>query len=388
MQFPRLLTCLGLWLGSAFSASGCSGDDPAGPPVGTDARLQEIVAGLSSPLYLTAPPGDVARLFVVEKTGAIRIIKDGVLLTDPFLDLSSRIANVGEQGLLGMAFDPDYATSGRFIVHFTDLAGNTTLSRFQVSANPDVADAATELVILTAAQPFSNHNGGQVTFGPDGFLYLGLGDGGGSGDPDNRGQDLSDLLGSILRIDVRSTEPYTVPADNPFVQSAAPEVWSYGLRNPWRFSFDRATGDLYIADVGEQTWEEVNVSTAAQGAGKGANYGWNIMEGSHCFLASGCDQNGLTLPVLEYNHREGCSITGGFVYRGSAIPALQGHYFYADYCRGWIRSLRYSAGVVTDQTEWPSLVPGGPVLSFGEDAAGELYVLDQAGRVSKAVPDP
>jgi glucose/arabinose dehydrogenase len=388
MLFPRLLTCLGLSLGSAFSASGCSGGDPSGPTVGSGARLQEIVAGLSSPLYLTAPPGDLARLFVVEKTGAIRIIKDGVLLTDPFLDLSSRIASVGEQGLLGMAFDPDYATSGRFVVHFTDLAGNTTLSRFQVSANPDVADAATELVILTAAQPFSNHNGGQVTFGPDGFLYLGLGDGGGSGDPDNRGQDLSDLLGSILRIDVRSTEPYTVPPDNPFAQSAVPEVWSYGLRNPWRFSFDRATGDLYVADVGEGLWEEINVSTPAEGVGKGANYGWNIMEGSHCFRESACGQTGLTLPVFEYSHDEGCSITGGFVYRGSAIPALQGHYFYADYCQGWVRSLRYSAGVVTDQTEWPSLVPGGPVLSFGEDALGEIYVLDESGRVSKIVPDP
>ncbi len=268
MLFPRLLTCLGLSLGSAFCASGCSGDDPSGPPVGSGARLQEIVSGLSAPLYLTAPPGD-ARLFIVEKTGAIRIIKDGVLLTDPFIDLSSRISNGGEQGLLGLAFDPDYATTGRFIVHFTDPAGNTTLSRFQVSANPDVADPASELVILTAVQPFANHNGGQIAFGPDGFLYLGLGDGGGSGDPDSRGQDLSDLLGSILRIDVRSTEPYAVPADNPFVGSAAPEVWSYGLRNPWRFSFDRATGDLYIADVGERSWEEVDISTPAQGAGKG-----------------------------------------------------------------------------------------------------------------------
>ena len=388
MLFPRLLTCLGLSLGSAFCASGCSGDDTAGPTVGTGARLQEIVTGLIAPLYLTAPPGDATRLFVVEKTGAIRIIKDGVLLTDPFLDLTSRVSTGGEQGLLGMAFDPDYATSGRFIVHFTDLAGNTTVLRFQVSANPDVADAASELVILTAAQPFANHNGGQVVFGPDGFLYLGLGDGGGGGDPDNRGQDLTDLLGSILRIDVRTSEPYAVPADNPFPQSAVPEVWSYGLRNPWRFSFDRSTGDLYIADVGERLWEEVNVSTAAQGAGKGVNYGWNIMEGAHCFLANGCDQNGLTLPVLEYSHQEGCSITGGYVYRGSAIPALQGHYLYADLCQRWVRSFRYASGAVAEQTEWPSLMPGGPVLSFGEDALGELYVLDESGRVSKIVPDP
>jgi glucose/arabinose dehydrogenase len=388
MLFPRLLTCLGLSLGSGFCASACSGDDLAGPQVEGGARLQEIVSGLSVPLYLTAPPGDAARLFIVEKTGAIRIIRDGVLLPDPFLDLSARVSNGGEQGLLGMAFDPDYATNGRFVVHFTDLAGNTTLSRFQASINPDVADPASELLILAAVQPFTNHNGGQVAFGPDGFLYLGLGDGGGGGDPGNRAQDLSDLLGSILRIDVRSTEPYTVPADNPFVQSGAPEVWSYGLRNPWRFSFDRATGDLYIADVGEQAWEEIDVSTAAQGAGKGANYGWNIMEGTHCFLASGCDQTGLTLPVLEYSHQEGCSITGGYVYRGSAIPSLQGHYLYADLCQRWVRSFRLAEGAVTEQTEWPSLMPVGSVLSFGEDALGEIYVLDQSGRVSKIVPDP
>jgi glucose/arabinose dehydrogenase len=388
MLFRKLLTCLGLSLGSAFCASGCSGDGPAGPVVGTGVRLQEVVTGLSAPLYLTAPPGDAARLFIVEKTGAIRIIKDGVLLPDPFLDLTSRVSTGGEQGLLGMAFDPDYVTSGRFIVHFTDLTGTTTLSRFQVSSNPDVADAVSERIILKAVQPFSNHNGGQVAFGPDGFLYLGLGDGGGGGDPNNRGQDLSDFLGSILRIDVRTGDPYAVPPDNPFLQSTVPEVWSYGLRNPWRFSFDRATGDLYIADVGELSWEEVDVSPAAAGGGRGANYGWNIMEGRHCFLTSGCDQNGLTLPVLEYGHQEGCSITGGYVYRGSAIPAVQGHYFYADLCQQWVRSFRHADGAVTDQTEWPSLMPVGPVLSFGEDALGELYLLDQSGRVSKIVPDP
>jgi hypothetical protein len=293
--------------------------------------------------------------------------------------------------LLGLAFDPSFATNGRFVVHYTDLAGATTLSRFQVSlADPNQADPASEAVILTATQPFSNHNGGQVAFGPDGFLYLGLGDGGGSGDPENRGQDLTELLGSILRIDVGAGDPYGVPADNPFAgePSARPEVWSYGLRNPWRFSFDRATGDLYIADVGQSQREEINVSTLAEGAGRGMNFGWSIMEGSLCFRGTGCDTNGLTLPAFEYSHAEGCSVTGGYVYRGSAIPALQGHYFYADFCQGWVRSFRYADGVVNDLTSWPALSPGGLVTSFGEDAAGELYVLEAGGRVFKIVPEP
>jgi len=387
MPLPRLLTRAGLSLNLAVGASACSGDNPVEPPAGSGARLQEVAVGLSVPLYLTAPPGD-SRLFIVEKTGAIRIVRDGVLLATAFLDLSSQVSNGGEQGLLGLAFDPDYATTRRFVVHYTDLAGNTVLSRFQTSQDPEHADPTSEQVILTQVQPFSNHKGGQILFGPDGFLYLGLGDGGGSGDPDNRGQDLSDLLGSILRIDVRGGDPYTVPGDNPFLQSESPEVWSYGLRNPWRFSFDRLTGDLYIADVGQNEWEEIDVSTPTDGVGRGVNYGWSIMEGAHCFRGAGCDQTGLTLPVFEYSHDQGCSVTGGYVYRGSAIPALQGHYFYGDFCQGWVRSFRYAEGQVTDETSWPSLAPGGPVLSFGEDAAGELYVLEQGGRVSRIVPDP
>ncbi len=389
MPFLRLLICIGLSLSSSLGASACSGDNPSEPPAGTGARLQEVASGLSSPLYLTAPVGD-ARLFVVEKTGAIKIIKDGVLLGGPFLDLSAQVSTEGERGLLGLAFDPDYATTGSFVVHYTDLAGNTALSRFQVSTDPDRADPGSERLILTAVQPFSNHNGGQVTFGPDGFLYLGLGDGGASGDPGGRGQDLSDLLGSILRIDVRSGDPYTVPADNPFVgqPNARPEVWSYGLRNPWRFNFDRATGDLYIADVGEGQREEVDVSTPAEGAGRGVNYGWNIMEGSQCFGSSQCDRTGLASPVLEYSHAEGCSIIGGYVYRGTAIPDLQGHYFYADFCEGWVRSFRYDGGAVSDETSWPTLSPGGSILSFGEDSAGELYVLHAAGGVFRIVPEP
>lgn len=389
MRLPHLLAGAGFSLAFGLGASACSEDGLVGPPAREGARLQQVAAGLSSPLYLTAPAGD-PRLFIVEKTGRIRIVKDGVLLEAPFLDLSAWVSAGSEQGLLGLAFDPEYATNGRFVIHYTDLPGNTVLSRFQVSTDPDVADPVSEQLILGVVQPFFNHNGGQVAFGPDGFLYLGLGDGGGGGDPLGNGQDLSDLLGSILRIDVRAGDPYTVPADNPFVGSpvALPEIWSYGLRNPWRFSFDRANGDLYIGDVGEVQREEIDVSTAADGAGRGVNYGWNVMEGFQCFQVSGCDRTGLTLPVLEYSHQEGCSITGGYVYRGSAIPDLQGHYFYADFCQGWVRSLRYAGGAVTDQASWPTLIPGGPILSFGEDSAGELYILQAGGGVFKIVSEP
>jgi glucose/arabinose dehydrogenase len=390
MRLPHLLACVGLSLASGSGASACSGSTPSGPPAGAGVALEEVASGLSFPLYLTAPVGDLARLFVVEKTGGIRIVKNGVLLPDRFLDVSSQVSSGGEQGLLGLAFDPDYATNGRFLIHYTDLAGNTVLSRFQVSADRDRADPASEQVILTATQPASNHNGGQVAFGPDGFLYLGLGDGGLSGDPENRGQDLSELLGSILRIDVRTGDPYAVPPDNPFVgqPNARPEVWSYGLRNPWRFSFDRANGDLYIADVGQSQLEEVDISTAADGAGRGINYGWSIMEGSQCFRGSGCDRTGLTLPALEYSHREGCSITGGYVYRGSAIPEIQGHYLYSDFCQKWVRSFRYVDGVAGEEASWPTLSTGGTIVSFGEDPAGELYVLEAEGRVSRIVPEP
>jgi glucose/arabinose dehydrogenase len=379
-----------LSLGLAAAICGCGSESEPGLPQGRGARLQVITSGLSSPLYLTSPPADLSRLFIVEQTGAIRIVKDGTLLPTPFLDLSSRISVGGEQGLLGLAFYPDYATSGRFVVHYTDPAGDTHLSLFQVSADPDVADAASEQVVLTADQPYPNHNGGQVLFGPDGFLYLGLGDGGASNDPEGRAQNLADLLGSILRVDVHNGVPYTIPSDNPFVgqNGVQAEVWSYGLRNPWRFSFDRATGDLYIADVGQDQYEEVNVAPSANGSGKGVNFGWNIMEGAHCLNGAQCDQSGLTLPDLEYSHTEGCSITGGYVYRGSVLPDLQGLYFYGDFCQGWVRSLRYLSGQAIEVTDWPRLRPGGSVLSFGEDAAGELYVLSSSGSVFKLIPDP
>lgn len=389
MQCPVLTASLSLIL--ITGASGCSselGGGPTGPPPGeVPVGLREVASGLDFPLYLTAPPGDTERLFIVEKGGAIRIVRGGTLLPTPFLDLTGLVSTDSERGFLGLAFDPAYASNGRFAAHYTDLSGNTRISLFQVSSDPDLADPTSEAIVFTAEQPFPNHKGGQILFGPDGLLYIGLGDGGSGGDPGGRGQSLIEPLGSILRIDVSAGAAYVVPSDNPFVgqADALPEIWSYGLRNPWRFSFDRTTGDLYLSDVGESQWEEVNVAPAAEGAGKGVNYGWNRMEGRHCYQSEFCDQAGLALPVFEYNHDQGCSITGGYVYRGAAIPELQGHYFYADFCQGWVRSFRYQGGQVMNEADWPTLRPGGTIPSFGEDAAGELYVVG-AGRVLKIVP--
>jgi glucose/arabinose dehydrogenase len=384
--FPTTLSLI-----FAVAASGCGSqfdNETPDPPEGTEpVALEEVALGLIFPLYLTAPDGD-PRLFIVEKGGTIRIVKDDAPLPNPFLDISGQVSTGGEQGLLGLAFHPQYATNGRFVVHYTDAAGDTRVSGFRVSGDPDVADAASEVSILDADQPFPNHNGGQVLFGPDGHLYIMLGDGGSADDPEGRGQSLVDLLGSILRIDPLDGGGYTVPSDNPFVSTAGarPEIWSYGLRNPWRVAFDPASDDLYIADVGQGRWEEVNVSTSADGGGRGLNFGWNIMEGPECFEDASCDQNGLELPVLSYGHGAGCSITGGFVYRGAAIPALQGHYFYSDYCQGWVRSFRLENGSAVDQFQWPTLAPGGNVPSFGRDAAGELYVMSSGGVVFKIVP--
>src|ERR1043166_6349889 len=375
----RIMLGCGLWVVAA-----CGGA-PAEPPAGTDSvRLVGVATGLDFPLFLAAPPGDNSRLFIVEKTGRIRIVKNGGLLPAPFLDLSARVSGGGEQGLLGLAFHPQYAANGRFVVNYTNPSGDTRVSVFRVSSNPDVADAASEQVILPVAQPFANHNGGMVVFGPDGKLYIGMGDGGSGGDPQGNGQNKGVLLGKILRVDLSGAGVLSVPADNPFVGQAGarPEVWSYGLRNPWRFSFDRAQGDLYIADVGQNAREEVDVATSAAQFGKGLNFGWNVMEGVACYSPpSGCPRSGLPLPVLDYDHSDGCSITGGYVYRGSAAPGLRGLYFYSDYCSGWVRSFRLQGTAAADQRDWPALRPGGQVTSFGEDAQGELYIMIQSGKV-------
>lgn len=370
---------------------GTTGPGPQEPPTTLAARLREVANGLNTPVFLTSPPGDLTRQFIVEKSGRIRILKDDALLPTPFLDLSAKVSNGSEQGLLGLAFHPGYAANGRFVVYYTNTAGDTRVAVYRVSANPDLADAASEQVVLATDQPFDNHNGGMVVFAADGRLYIGLGDGGSGGDPQGNGQNRNALLGKILRLGIDANGAASIPADNPFVGQAntRPEIWSFGLRNPWRFSFDRLTGDLYIGDVGQSAREEINVSTDVTQFGKGANYGWRTMEGRACFSpSSGCVQTGLTLPVLDYNHSDGCSVTGGYVYRGSALPALLGHYFYADYCQGWVRSFRLQGQAVTQELDWSSLRPGGQITSFGEDARGELYILTASGRVFRIVTPP
>jgi glucose/arabinose dehydrogenase len=374
-------------LGLALLSVPACGDRGVTTPGELKLALSVVSDELQFPVDLATPPGD-SRLFVAERAGRIRVIENGVLLPAAFLDIVDRVSIAfPEQGLLGLAFDPAYATNGRFVVNYIDLNGDTRISAFRASADPNLADPDSEELILFVGQPFDNHNGGQLAFGPSGHLYLGLGDGGSSRDPADNGQNVGTLLGKLLRVDLDGGTPYAIPADNPFtaIESARGEVWSYGLRNPWRFSFDRATGDLYVADVGQDSFEEINVSLASDGAGRGVNYGWDVMEGPECFEpSSGCDQTGLELPALSYDHGEGCSVTGGYVYRGGAIPELSGTYFYADYCRGWVRSFRFANGAVTDQREWESLAASN-ISSFGQDAAGELYVLTAGGTVYRIV---
>ena len=339
-------------------------------------KLLPVLEGVfSRPLYLTHAADD--RLFIVEQAGVIRIVKDGQLLEEPFLDIRDRVASIQlEQGLLSVAFHPDYSTNGRFFVNYTDLSGTTQLSSFLVTPdNPDQADAKSEIILLSIDQPYPNHNGGQLQFGPDGYLYVGVGDGGSANDPLLNGQDPSTLLGTLLRLDVdHSDSIYAIPATNPFVDddSRRNEIWAWGLRNPWRFSFDRLTGDLFIADVGQNLWEEIHFQDAMSQGGE--NYGWNILEGSHCFLAGECDTEGLELPIFEYNHQEGCSVTGGYVYRGHEFLTLYGNYFLADFCSGKIWRIfqdpdgSWSAAPLLDTDQ--------VISSFGEDVNGELYLLD------------
>lgn len=333
-----------------------------------DYEWKAVVSGLDRPVDVQPAFDGSGRLFIIEKYGAIRIVKDGQLLPDPFINIDDRVNdNSNEMGLLGLAFHPDFEQNGYFYVNYTGESGHTRISRFQASG--DIADPASEKILITVNQPFPNHNGGAVVFGPDGYLYLGLGDGGAAGDPFKNGQNMDAMLGKILRIDVDNGDPYSIPADNPFGN----EVWAYGLRNPWRISFDRASGDLWIGDVGQGDWEEIDYLPADSHGG--ANFGWSIMEGTHGY--DGGPQLDLLLPVAEYSHDFGCSVTGGYVYRGS-LPEWNGIYIYGDYCSGIIW------GLIPVDGQWQSQVlfeAGVTITSFGEDEAGELYLASDNGTV-------
>ncbi len=354
-------------------------------------QLVEIVGGLDRPIYLTHASDGSGRLFVVEQVGKILIVRDGIVLATPFLDLSDLISpqalsgDYSERGLLGLAFDPAYADNGRFFVNYTDRDGNTVLARYRVSADdPDRADPASAEQLLYVQQPFANHNGGDLAFGLDGYLYMTLGDGGSGGDPQGNGQNLGTLLGKIIRLDVSGDQGYTIPANNPFASSASarPEIWAWGLRNPWRFSFDRATGDFLIADVGQNNWEEVDFQPAASAGGE--NYGWNAYEGTHDYSGQPAASE-VVMPVLEYSHDGGrCSVTGGYVYRGASLPALQGYYFYGDWCTGTIWAAQPDSSGTWQAVV--SLESGRSISSFGEDEAGELYLVDYSGSVLRFEP--
>jgi len=352
-------------------------------------RLTRVAQGINAPTDIQDAGDGSGRLFLVEQGGLIKILRAGAVLPQPFLDLRTRVTSGSERGLLGLAFSPTFAQSRRFFVNYTNLSGNTVIAQYQLSANPDVAEPTSETILLTIQQPFANHNGGQIRFGPDRYLYVGMGDGGSGGDPQNNAQNMGTFLGKMLRLDVE-TQPgqVRVPSGNPFVNrpGTRPEIWASGLRNPWRFSFDRATGDLWIGDVGQGAYEEIDFQPKSSAGGE--NYGWSEMEGLHCYRL-GCSPLGLTLPVAEYRHTGGaCSVTGGFVYRGHLWPALQGTYFYADFCNGSIWGLSRPADAWVSRVV---LTSGFNITTFGEDQAGELYLAASNGnvyRVESTAPVP
>lgn len=361
------------------------------PPDAAQFTLTEVVSGFNNPLFVTHAGDGSDRLFVVEQSGRIWVVQDGTILDAPFIDLSGIVSQdvlqrYSERGLLGLAFHPDYAENGLFYINYTDInTGATHLVRYAVSEDdPNRADPTSAQILFRLDQPYPNHNGGHLEFGPDGYLYMSIGDGGAANDPLQAGQDLSNILGTIVRIDVNSEEGYAIPEDNPFVDvdNAVPEIWSWGLRNVWRFSFDQATGDMYMADVGQNMWEEVNFQPADSTGGE--NYGWNAYEASNPFATQSVPE-GMVFPIAEYAHRNGdCSVTGGYVYRGEAVPTLEAVYLFGDYCTGRIwGSYRDDAG------EWQTLdlmSAGFQLSSFGEDEAGELYAIDYGGSILRFDP--
>jgi cysteine-rich repeat protein len=378
------------------------GDVCTGVPTvsGTNLRTVVFARGLSRPLLITAPRLDPNRVFIVEQTGRIRVVRAGAVLPDSFLNLVDLVSCCVERGLLGLAFHPDFEQNGRFFVNYTNRSGATVIARYHANPSADVADADSGQILLTIEQPFANHNGGHLAFGPDGYLYVGMGDGGSANDPREAGQSDTTLLGKMLRIDVGVEDPpyRAVPPTNPNPAAADPFglIWAKGLRNPWRFAFDRANGDLYIGDVGQDEIEEIDVQPGTSTGGE--NYGWDIFEGSACFeprpLFDQCPApDAYRFPIVEYTHDDGCSVTGGYVYRGCVLPDLRGTYFYGDYCSSFVRSLVYADGAATEERDWTSaLAPGGglrlgDISSFGEDARGEQYIANlSAGIVFKIVP--
>jgi glucose/arabinose dehydrogenase len=338
----------------------------------------KVAQGFSQPLFVTHANDGSNRLFIVDQPGRIWLIENGEVAATPFLDIRGRVNDQSnEQGLLGLAFHPDYSDNGYFFVNYTNSSADTIVSRFSVSDESNLADSSSEEIILEVAQPYSNHNGGHLEFGPDGYLYIAMGDGGSAGDPRNNGQNPNTLLGTLLRIDIDSETPYAIPADNPYADGGgAPEIWITGLRNPWRFSFDSLSGDLYIGDVGQNQWEEINYLPG--GVVGGVNFGWNYFEANHAYSGSPPANISLFPPIAEYDHSNGrCSVTGGVVYRGSKLPELWGVYFYGDFCSGEVFAL-----VQEEDGIWTSAsVYNLPLLitSFGVDESGEIYLLDRSG---------
>lgn len=364
-----------LFLLAIATLGGC-GDSVVPPPDPFRVKLQAVAEGLVEPVFATAPAGD-ARLFIAERNGRIRILANGALLAEPFLDIRSRVNFVGERGMLSMTFHPQYATNGRFFVYYVDLQGDIAIERFASTPGSNVAGAS-EGIVLGIPHGRSEHHGGLAAFGPDGMLYVATGDGGCCGDPFDNAQDLNSLLGKILRIDVASF-PYEIPSDNPYVDvaGARAEIWAVGLRSPWRFTFDLPTGTLLLGDVGQDAHEEINIVPANAA---GLNYGWPFMEGTACFRpATNCDSGEpLTLPAVHYEHTLGCSVIGGHVYRGTAIPELTGQYLYSDYCGGWLRSFTLTTAGVGEHQLWTGVqLPN--AVSFGRDGAGELYLIGRGG---------